>query len=167
MRRASSISGVTALSLGNAFQAGALFQALIRQYGGSLTDEAGATATYNSEAGVQALEKIKELRDKYTPDIAGSGDPEKNSAFFRAAEASFGSYDIWKADFVGIGKMRGVGWAICYLDPATGGISNHWITLHETGNVSGPHLHVEAFAPGGARINPADWFRARGFGPFR
>ena len=25
----------------------------------------------------------------------GSGDPEKNSAFFRAAEASFGSYDIW------------------------------------------------------------------------
>ena len=43
----------------------------------------------------------------------GSGDPEKNSGFFRAAEASFGSYNIWKADFVGIGKMRGVGWAIC------------------------------------------------------
>ena len=36
----------------------------------------------------------------------GLGDPEKNSAFFRAADASFGSYDIWKADFVGIGKMR-------------------------------------------------------------
>ncbi|HEU4795545.1 MAG TPA: hypothetical protein VFT02_07935, partial [Pyrinomonadaceae bacterium] len=48
----------------------------------------------------------------------GSGDPEKNSAFFRAAEASFGNYDVWKADFVGIGKMRGVGWAICYENPA-------------------------------------------------
>ena len=47
----------------------------------------------------------------------GSGDPEKKSAFVRAAEASFGSYDIWKADFVGIGKMRGVGWAICYENP--------------------------------------------------
>ena len=34
----------------------------------------------------------------------GSGDPEKNSAFARAAEASFGSYDIWKADFGGIGQ---------------------------------------------------------------
>ena len=67
----------------------------------------------------------------------GSGDPEKNSAFFRAAEASFGSYDIWKADFVGIGKMRGVGWAICYENPANGRLSNHWITLHETGNVAG------------------------------
>jgi Fe-Mn family superoxide dismutase len=67
----------------------------------------------------------------------GSGNPEKNSTFFRAAEASFGSYDIWKADFVGIGKMRGVGWAICYENPANGRLSNHWISLHETGNVAG------------------------------
>ena len=64
-------------------------------------------------------------------------DPDKNSAFHKAAETSFGSYDIWKADFVGIGKMRGVGWAICYQNPANGRLSNHWITLHETGNVSG------------------------------
>ena len=67
----------------------------------------------------------------------GPGDAEKNSAFVKAAEASFGSYDIWKADFVGVGKMRGVGWAICYQNPANGRISNHWITLHEVGNVSG------------------------------
>jgi Fe-Mn family superoxide dismutase len=67
----------------------------------------------------------------------GTGDPDKNSPFFKAAEQSFGSYDIWKADFVGVGKMRGVGWAICYQNPANGRISNHWITLHETGNVSG------------------------------
>src|SRR4029078_3742177 len=63
----------------------------------------------------------------------GRGDPAKSSEFVRAAEASFGNYDIWKADFVGIGKMRGVGWAICYQNPANGRLSNHWITLHETG----------------------------------
>jgi Fe-Mn family superoxide dismutase len=67
----------------------------------------------------------------------GAGDPDRNSAFFKAAEAGFGSYDTWKADFVGVGKMRGVGWAICYQNPANGRLSNHWITLHETGNVSG------------------------------
>ena len=67
----------------------------------------------------------------------GTGDPEKSSQFLKAAEATFGSYDIWKADFVGIGKMRGVGWAICNQNPANGRISNHWITLHETGNVAG------------------------------
>jgi Fe-Mn family superoxide dismutase len=67
----------------------------------------------------------------------GSGDPERNSQFIKAAESAFGSYDIWKTDFVGIGKMRGVGWAICNQNPANGRISNHWITLHETGNVAG------------------------------
>lgn len=67
----------------------------------------------------------------------GTGDPDRTSQFLKAAEASFGSYEIWKADFVGIGKMRGVGWAICYANPANDRLSNHWITLHETGNVAG------------------------------
>ena len=67
----------------------------------------------------------------------GTGDAATTSNFLKAAEATFGSYDIWKADFVGIGKMRGVGWAICYENPANGRLSNHWITLHETGNVAG------------------------------
>src|SRR5919106_5255406 len=35
----------------------------------------------------------------------GSGDPGKQSHFYKAAQACFGSYDIWKADFVSIGKM--------------------------------------------------------------
>jgi Fe-Mn family superoxide dismutase len=67
----------------------------------------------------------------------GGGDPDRESDFRRLTEESFGSYDIWKADFFGIGKMRGVGWAICYQDPASERLSNHWITLHETGNVAG------------------------------
>src|SRR5258707_91975 len=67
----------------------------------------------------------------------GTGDPNNNSAFRKAAEQSFGSYDIWKAEFIGIGKMRGVGWAICNQNPDNGRLSNHWVTLHETGNVAG------------------------------
>src|SRR2546429_697411 len=47
-------------------------------------------------------------------------DPEASTQFYKLAEQSFGSYDIWKADFVSVGKMRGVGWAICYQDPANG-----------------------------------------------
>lgn len=67
----------------------------------------------------------------------GGGDAARGSTFRELVEKSYPSYDIWKTDFVGIGKMRGVGWAICYLDPASRTISNHWITLHETGNISG------------------------------
>jgi len=67
----------------------------------------------------------------------GSGDPDKNSAFYKAVEASFGSYENWKKNFVNTGKMRGVGWAACFLDPVAERLSNHWITLHQTGNVAG------------------------------
>jgi len=67
----------------------------------------------------------------------GAGKPSTDSNFVKAAKISFGSYDLWRTDFVGVGKMRGVGWAICYQDPNTGMISNYWITLHEIGNISG------------------------------
>lgn len=67
----------------------------------------------------------------------GETDPAGNSAFYKAAESSFGGYEIWKADFVGVGKMRGVGWAICFEQPETGRLSNHWISLHQNGEVAG------------------------------
>jgi superoxide dismutase, Fe-Mn family len=87
----------------------------------------------------------------------GTGDPNSGTAFRSAAEASFGSYEIWKADFVNTGKMRGVGWAATYQDPTNGEISNHWINLHETGNVAGykpilimdvwEHAFIKDYAP--------------------
>jgi len=67
----------------------------------------------------------------------GTGDPDSNSPFYKAAASRFGTYEMWKADFVGVGKMRGVGWAICFQDPSSGSISNHWVSLHEIGNVAG------------------------------
>lgn len=63
--------------------------------------------------------------------------PESHGPFAQIVEHSFGSFDIWKTDFSSVGMMRGVGWAICYLDPASGSVSNHWISLHEQGNIAG------------------------------
>jgi multiple sugar transport system substrate-binding protein len=104
---------VTPLSLGTAFQAAALWQALIRQYGGALTDPEGKTATYNSDAGVKALEKIKELRDKYTPDVSGTGDPEVN--VFKQGNVGITFHGPWwisdlqKLDFVGFAPLPTIG----------------------------------------------------------
>jgi Fe-Mn family superoxide dismutase len=67
----------------------------------------------------------------------GGGDAARGSQFRSAVEKTFPSYEIWRTDFVSVGKMRGVGWAICYLDPKAGLVSNHWIELHETGNIAG------------------------------
>jgi Fe-Mn family superoxide dismutase len=55
----------------------------------------------------------------------------------KALEDSFGSVENWMKDFMGVAKMRGVGWAILYQDNRTGKLTNHWITLHEEGNVAG------------------------------
>ncbi len=67
----------------------------------------------------------------------GLGDPEQQSQFRKLTEISFGKYEIWKADFMGIANMRGVGWAICYLNPKNSRLSNHWVSLHEIGAVTG------------------------------
>ena len=65
------------------------------------------------------------------------GKPAMNSLFQQAAETSFATYDIWKANFLSICKMRGVGWAICFRDPRNGRLTNNWISLHQNGNIAG------------------------------
>lgn len=63
--------------------------------------------------------------------------PQGQDSLMRALEGSFGSFEIWKTDFSSVGKMRGVGWAVCNLNPENGRLSNHWISLHEFGNIAG------------------------------
>jgi Fe-Mn family superoxide dismutase len=79
------------------------------------------------------------LHEYYFGNLQSGADPEAGpqSPFRRLCQEDFGSFELWKTDFVGVGKMRGVGWAICYQDPRSLRVSNHWITLHEVGNVSG------------------------------
>ncbi len=68
---------------------------------------------------------------------ATGGEVATSSDLGRALGESFGDIETWKKDFATVGAMRGVGWAVTYLDPATGRLSNHWITLHEDGNIAG------------------------------
>jgi Fe-Mn family superoxide dismutase len=67
----------------------------------------------------------------------GGDEAPRGSHFREAVERSFPSFEIWKTDFTSVGKMRGVGWAITFLDPASGLVSNHWVELHQNGNVAG------------------------------
>ena len=77
------------------------------------------------------------LHEYYFQNLKSGTSSTPSQTFTSVATSSFGSYATWQADFTGVGKMRGVGWAICYQDPSSGALSNHWITLHESGNVSG------------------------------
>jgi Fe-Mn family superoxide dismutase len=68
---------------------------------------------------------------------SGQGQPEAGGKLETAIKNSFGDFETWKTDFVKVGGMRGVGWAITFQDPFTGALSNNWVTLHEEGNLAG------------------------------
>jgi len=67
----------------------------------------------------------------------GVAEPGEASALRKALAGQFGSFDVFKEDFTKTGASRSIGWAILYLDPATGALNNHFVQLHEEGNVAG------------------------------
>jgi Fe-Mn family superoxide dismutase len=87
------------------------------------------------------------LHEYYFGNMTKSAGAAPAAAVNDAFAASFGDFETWKKDFTATGAMRGVGWAIAYQDPWTGRISNHWVTLHEDGNVAGfnPILVMDAW----------------------
>jgi Fe-Mn family superoxide dismutase len=76
------------------------------------------------------------LHEYYFGNLTRGASADMNGAFAALAADAFGGFDNWKADFVNAGKTRGIGWAICYYDPMNGEINNHFVQLHEDGNVA-------------------------------
>jgi Fe-Mn family superoxide dismutase len=68
---------------------------------------------------------------------AGQPTPPPGSGLAQALGEAFGSLDVWRTDFQAMGDMRGIGWVILFEDPATGRLTNHWVTLHQDGVPAG------------------------------
>ncbi len=77
------------------------------------------------------------LHEYYFGNMVKNAAGSPTSGLQAAVAATHGDFDTWKKDFSAIGGMRGVGWAIAYYNPRAQRVSNHWITLHEEGNVAG------------------------------
>jgi len=78
------------------------------------------------------------LHELYFTNMVATPDPlDKSGALGRAMTDAFGSVEAWLEDFKAIASMRGVGWAICYQNPESREISNHWIELHNDGHPPG------------------------------
>lgn len=67
----------------------------------------------------------------------GGSELKESSKLGKLITENYSSLDVWRNDFAKVGSMRGVGWAILFQDPITKALSNHWITLHEEGNIAG------------------------------
>ena len=62
-------------------------------------------------------------------------------------EKDFGSFEAWEKDFRAVGAMRGIGWAILYLDKEADRLFNVWINEHDVGHFAGctPILVMDVF----------------------
>jgi len=87
------------------------------------------------------------LHEYYFGNMTKNAGGQPASAVQDTLGGMYGDFEAWKKDFIAVGGMRGVGWAIAYFDPHAQRVSNHWITLHEDGNVAGfePLLVMDAW----------------------
>jgi Fe-Mn family superoxide dismutase len=77
------------------------------------------------------------LHEQYFGNLAPRGRGTPSPKLTGALKESFADFETWRADFVAIGGLRGIGWAVLFRDPMSGFLSNHWITLHEQGVPAG------------------------------
>jgi superoxide dismutase, Fe-Mn family len=77
------------------------------------------------------------LHEYYFGCLGGDGTLDKGSDLYKALVEQHGSYEAWLKDFKAVGSLRGVGWAILYLDPLSGRLLNCWITEHPDGHPAG------------------------------
>jgi Fe-Mn family superoxide dismutase len=87
------------------------------------------------------------LHEYYFENLGGKGTLDKSGRLGKRLAQDFGSYGDWEKDFRGTAAMRGIGWAILYLDNLTGRLINQWINEHETGHLAGgtPILVLDVF----------------------
>ncbi len=87
------------------------------------------------------------LHEAYFENLGGKETLVSSSPLYAQLVTDFGSYDQWKADFMATGAMRGIGWAVLYLDPQSGLLFNTWINEHDVGHLAGgkPILIMDVF----------------------
>ncbi|MFZ2587186.1 MAG: Fe-Mn family superoxide dismutase [Alphaproteobacteria bacterium] len=77
------------------------------------------------------------VHDYYFANLKAGVKPDVAKDFAKLVAGKFGSFDAWLADFKACGATRGVGHAICYMDPITGDVNNHFIEMHSEGHMPG------------------------------
>ncbi len=85
--------GVAGVAIGTHFGGENMFETLVEQFGGSVVNEDGTEATFNSDEGVRALTYLRDLQQKYSPTISGQGDPQVTA--FQQGRAAMVIHGPW------------------------------------------------------------------------
>ena len=87
------------------------------------------------------------LHELYFDNLGGREGMDKKSTLYAAIVEQFGSFDKWKKDFIATGTMRGIGWAMLYIDVEQDRMMNVWINEHDVGHIltARPLLIMDVF----------------------
>jgi len=87
------------------------------------------------------------LHEYYFGNLGAKVSLDETTALYKKITEEFGSFQLWKQDFMSIGKMRGIGWVMLYMDPSNSKLMNVWINEHDAGHISGakPILVMDVF----------------------
>lgn len=77
------------------------------------------------------------LHELYFDNLTSKPSPLRSGSLYAAIGESFGDVEQWKKDFAATGGMRGIGWAITYLDPVSKSLVNIWVGDHNVNNLAG------------------------------
>ena len=87
------------------------------------------------------------LHEYYFENLGAKITIDSNSPLYKRLSADFGSFDLWKQDFLSTGLMRGIGWVMLCEDILSSKLINVWINEHDVGHLSGakPILVMDVF----------------------
>jgi superoxide dismutase, Fe-Mn family len=77
------------------------------------------------------------LHELYFGNMKNGGVALSDGGLKKALEATWGSVENWKKDFVGVGGLRGIGWTMLVKDNDTGALFNVWVNEHDVGHLAG------------------------------
>lgn len=87
------------------------------------------------------------LHELYFGNITKVGIPLPDGELKKKIEETWGSFENWQKEFIGIGTMRGIGWVVLAVDKVDGKLFNVWINEHDGGHLAGltPVLVMDVF----------------------
>lgn len=87
------------------------------------------------------------LHELYFGNMTKGGVALSDRILKQKIDSTWGSFENWQKEFLGIGAMRGIGWVILAHDKKDGKLFNVWINEHDVGHLAGatPLLVMDVF----------------------
>ena len=87
------------------------------------------------------------LHELYFGNISKHGVALSERTLKKVMDATWGSFENWEKEFMGMAAMRGIGWVILAYDKKENKLFNVWVNEHDCGLLSGavPLLVMDVF----------------------